>query len=407
MGNERRSLADTGGDGVGRTVRGRREPDGHPRSMAASAAFRPPISSHGCRVLAAAQPHVTGGEVAEHDQRQQRCQRPSARTRTSRTSEPAARTISADSGKRAASCGCSWSVRSAITAWSAPVGRYPADHLVVVQLGHRRVPGRHLCVLVELGLPAHRGHGADPLGPPAHRDPIPEPGRKLLRGVLGLGHLGSEARAQLVDRGDGLLDIRRQRREQPRRLQRTEHRERQVAEGGTRLEPGGHPRRGDLVLGTELAELPARGDRDHPAAATHGLSRRRQRLRGVAGERGHEHQRVRPRVRGQDRRSIHLDGDGQPVPEGLSQDVAGHRGPAHAAEHDRSHIVDRGQSGRRPSGRIPRLHVGAEVRHRAQHVAGIERPQRRDVVEIDRRHGVVQGFSASSINITGMSSRTG
>ena len=31
----------------------------------------------------------------------------------------------------------------------------------------------------------------------------------------------------------------------------------------------------------------------------------------------------------------------------------------------------------------------------------------RDVVEVDGRHGVAQGFSASSINITGMSSRTG
>jgi hypothetical protein len=44
-------------------------------------------------------------------------------------------------------------------------------------------------------------------------------------------------------------------------------------------------------------------------------------------------------------------------------------------------------------------------RDRTEHVAGIERRDRRGVVEIDGCRG--QGFSASSINITGMSSRTG
>jgi hypothetical protein len=49
--------------------------------------------------------------------------------------------------------------------------------------------------------------------------------------------------------------------------------------------------------------------------------------------------------------------------------------------------------------------VLGERRDRAEHVAGIQRRDRRGVVEVDGCGR--QGFSASSINITGMSSRTG
>jgi hypothetical protein len=49
--------------------------------------------------------------------------------------------------------------------------------------------------------------------------------------------------------------------------------------------------------------------------------------------------------------------------------------------------------------------VVAERSDRPEHVAGVERRDRRGVVEIHPGGG--QGFSASSISITGMSSRTG
>ena len=118
------------------------------------------------------------------------------------------------------------------------------------------------------------------------------------------------------------------------------------------------------------------------------------------------------------RRAIHLDRNTEAIAEHRPQDVAGDRGSSHAAD---DHAADVGEvrepTCRRPV-RIPLADVRPEGRHRRQHVAGIPATNGPGVVEVDRHFLALglgagfapappPGFSASSISITGIPSRTG
>ena len=134
---------------------------------------------------------------------------------------------------------------------------------------------------------------------------------------------------------------------------------------------------------------------------------------------------MRTRVLRQLRRTIHLDRHTQPVAEHRAQDVAGHRGPSHAADDDAAHVGEVRETLRLRTVRVPPATMRAELGHRLEHGTGVLVSHRPDVVQIDHFFGPfglapglapgfvasgffsASGFSASSISITGIPSRTG
>src|SRR2546422_11012053 len=112
------------------------------------------------------------------------------------------------------------------------LGRWgtPTNHLVVVELGQRRRPRRHLRVLVELGLPTSCGHCGEPLRTPDHRHAISNDPGELPSWVVLAGHVGPESPDQLVQLRSRLLEVGRQRRQETRGLDRAEYGERDVTE---------------------------------------------------------------------------------------------------------------------------------------------------------------------------------
>ena len=240
---------------------------------------------------------------------------------------------------------------------------------------------------------------------------------------------GPQAAARASTSSGRLLDILRQRREQPGGFQRAEHREREPArarrEAGSRRAPG---RTGTPALGAPRREVPARGHHDRPAAALGRFTERRRasppccpsttrRPRACAAPRARAAPAIdsprparRSRSRNTDRRTSPATAD-PPMPQN-----------DHAA-----HVGEVGKTARTRHRSIPVAAMRADTRaatHRpgswsrsAQH-----RPGRRSSVSRSggaawgfcRRilapasgPGVPSGFSASSISITGMPSRTG
>jgi hypothetical protein len=104
--------------------------------------------------------------------------------------------------------------------------------------------------------------------------------------------------------------------------------------------------------------------------------------------------------------AVHLDRHPQPAAEQGAEEVAADRGAPHPAHHDRGDAV-RGRKARGlQPGLVPGADLAGETADEIQHPPRVARAHRADVVEVDHR-APAAGFSASSISITGMSSRTG
>ena len=103
----------------------------------------------------------------------------------------------------------------------------------------------------------------------------------------------------------------------------------------------------------------------------------------------------------------HVDGDPQPVAVQRADHVARDAGATHAAQDDRAHA---GGVGQRLGGMADRVAAAAlvpEPEDGPQDPGWIGRSDGLGIVEIDQGCGQADGFSASSISMTGMSSRTG
>ena len=188
------------GEAVGRAGR----PGAHPRSIAASAALSPPITLDRCRVPAAAQPDVTGGEVAERDQRQERSRALLGPARvTSRTSAPAPRAMSSrqrEPRRELADARGRSAARSRRAA--RPYGRthpttslWSSSDIAACQAG--TLPFSFSWVFQRIAATA-----PIPSAPQHHRDPVAQPGRRAPSpGCRRAGTSGASPAMQPADRG--------------------------------------------------------------------------------------------------------------------------------------------------------------------------------------------------------------
>jgi hypothetical protein len=294
-----------------------------------------------------------------------------------------------------------------------PAPGRPPDHLVVVELRQRGGERRHLRVLVELRLPAHRGDRGDAVGAPHDRHAFPYRERKGLGMIRRRRRVGSGLGDHLVHASHGLVDGVGVRGCDPHRLDRAERAQGKVAERGPRHEPTGDEDAGHAERCRTLAERAARGDRQDPAAAHRGLLEQAERLRGLPGVRGRDQERVRPTELRELRRPNDRDRDAQPGRGHGRQHVPRDGRAPHPADRDRGDAVALGQRVRREPGGIRLAALRGKAGDRVEHPARIGGSKRRPVVEIDHRFFLaegfraVEGFSASSISMTGIPSRTG
>src|SRR5207249_2043675 len=135
------------------------------------------------------------------------------------------------------------------------------------------------------------------------------------------------------------------------------------------------------------------------------LAQARDRLLGPTGVRRHDDQGVRPAVLGKQRASMNVHGNAETLPEQGADELAGDGRASHPAACDRRDAVRRWKTLGSRADRIADPEVLPRSRDNPEHAAGIAGGDGAFVVEVD--HFVPAGFSASSISITGMSSRTG
>ena len=114
---------------------------------------------------------------------------------------------------------------------------------------------------------------------------------------------------------------------------------------------------------------------------------------------------MRTGERRQHRRAIDVDRHGEALAEDLSQHVTRDGRAPHATEDHRGHAVQVGEPLGPQACLVRRARMVGERSDDAQHVRGVDLAERRFVVEVDQRP--VPGFSASSMSITGIPSRTG
>ncbi len=89
--------------------------------------------------------------------------------------------------------------------------------------------------------------------------------------------------------------------------------------------------------------------------------------------------------------------------------VAGHGRAAHPADRDGRDALPEREPTRLEPDPVPLAAPLRELEHGIEHPIGVDAAQRRGVVQVDQRprFRFAAGFSASSISITGIPSRTG
>ena len=248
-----------------------------------------------------------------------------------------------------------------------------------------------------------------PSAPQMTGTPIADPrGERLRRVVLGRdvrSHRGEHG----LHFGDRLADIAGEVRQDPHGLERSERGEPQMPERCARLIAGRDAHDRDTGLGGLLGDRASRGHDQHPTAALQGRAERRERLRGVPGVGRAHHERVRAAMLGQDRRAVHLHGKAEALEEHGPHDVSRDRRAAHPAERHRGDALRGGEAFGQTRGVVRGAAIARHAEHGVEHALRVRQAQCLGIVEVGHRlpPRFSAGFSASSISMTGMSSRTG
>ena len=398
-------------------VAGTRQVGGSRRHDPASAAFRRSITGDGRGVDAAARSRgSTLVRSPDHDERQQPRERRASRAQhlLARRRRRRGRCRS-ESGNRGGSCGSLAVVTERHHEEPLAERRRPSHDLVVVELATSRTrtpaPSPFSFIWV-----FHRAAATAPM-PSApqmtgKRSPIQV--ASVFAGLSLGGTVGPELREHGRSSSPTASSTSRaERGEQPHRLERAERGERQVAERRAGLIAGRAPRTvATPAAGSLVARsCPPRSPTSTRQPRSQRLDERGERLRRVPGVRRGHHQRMRAAVLGQHRRAVHLDREGRDARRTRDRTTSpDDRRSAHTAErHGRDVLArtgDRSASARRVVGRAA---IVRQAAHGVEHALRIAP----DAAPADRRDRsplastLLAGFSASSISITGMSSRTG
>src|SRR5204862_6939416 len=200
-----------------------------------------------------------------------------------------------------------------------------------------------------------------------------------------------------------LREMRREVGEQAQLFREDERRSGERCESLARLQPLNRRDRRDGVCACAIGERTARCDRDDPCLAFQGVVEARERLLCVPGVARAEDQRVRTRPRGELVTLHHGNRNGPLCGRDRGEHVACDPASAHPAVDDAVDPVPCWQSVARARARYRFAPLLRRAFDDPKRIMRIDRSERAGVVEVVHE----AGFSASSMSMMGISSRTG